>query len=183
MRKLYFVRHGQTQWNAEHRICGVTDIPLTELGLEQAVQTGEEIRRKGIRADLILHSPLQRAVQTARAISEINGIPMQAEPRLIEQNFGCFEKTDKRAEEFQIARQQFAQRNGDGESLLQLAQRIFNLLDDLAKETDQRTFILVGHNGIGRMVHAYFHEMTNEEYVNHSLKNCEVAVYSFPEES
>lgn len=54
MGHFYFVRHGQTVWNVENKICGATDIGLTELGHEQAVGTGKEILRQGIRADEIL---------------------------------------------------------------------------------------------------------------------------------
>lgn len=41
MGHLYFVRHGQTIWNVEGKICGATDIALTELGHEQAIATGK----------------------------------------------------------------------------------------------------------------------------------------------
>ena len=40
MKKVYFVRHGESQWNVEDKICGVTDSPLTDKGQEQAVKTG-----------------------------------------------------------------------------------------------------------------------------------------------
>ena len=43
MKSIYFVRHGQTVWNVENKICGATDIELTEFGHEQAIKTGEEI--------------------------------------------------------------------------------------------------------------------------------------------
>ena len=39
----YFVRHGQTVWNVENKICGATDIELTEIGHEQAIETGKKI--------------------------------------------------------------------------------------------------------------------------------------------
>ena len=42
MGHLYFVRHGQTIWNVENKICGATDIALTEFGHEQAVETGRK---------------------------------------------------------------------------------------------------------------------------------------------
>ena len=78
-KKVYFVRHGESQWNVEDKICGVTDSPLTEKGHQQAIDTGNTILRLGIRADMILHSPLQRAKDTAQHISEITGIPMKEE--------------------------------------------------------------------------------------------------------
>ena len=60
MKELYFVRHGESLWNLEDKICGATDAPLTEKGREQAVKTGKVIAESGIRADMILYSPLQR---------------------------------------------------------------------------------------------------------------------------
>ena len=75
MGHFYFVRHGQTVWNVENKICGATDIALTEQGHEQAIETGKKILAEGIQADEILYSPLQRAADTAKHISEITGIP------------------------------------------------------------------------------------------------------------
>ena len=100
---LYFVRHGQTVWNVENKICGATDIPLTELGRQQAMETGRAILDQGIHADEILYSPLERAADTARYISEITGIPARAEHRLTEQNFGKWESTARDGLEFRAA--------------------------------------------------------------------------------
>ena len=88
MKSVYFVRHGQTVWNVENKICGATDIELTALGHEQAIETGKKILEKKIEADVILYSPLVRAKDTALHISEITGIPAKEEMRLKEQNFG-----------------------------------------------------------------------------------------------
>ena len=84
MGHFYFIRHGQTVWNVENKICGATDSPLTEYGREQAKETGQKILAEGIKADEILCSPLSRAADTARLISEMTGIPYRVEPRLIE---------------------------------------------------------------------------------------------------
>ena len=48
MSVIFFVRHGETVWDAENKICGATDSPLTELGHRQAVETAEKIRKMGI---------------------------------------------------------------------------------------------------------------------------------------
>ena len=179
MGHFYFVRHGQTIWNVENKICGATDIALTEKGHQQAIETGYEILRKGIKADEILYSPLMRAADTAKHISEITGIPARAEPRLIEQNFGKYESTPRNGEEFQLAKQQFVTRYDGGESMLHLAQRIYNLLDEIKAESDHKTYILVAHNGISRVIQSYFYEMTNEEYATFGVKNCEVRRFDF----
>ena len=177
MGHVYFVRHGQTVWNVENKICGATDIPLTELGHQQAIETGKKIVEEGIQADEILYSPLSRAAETARHISEITGIPARMEPRLVEQNFGKWESTARDGLEFKKAKEDFCCRYDGGESMLHLAQRIYNLLDDVKAESDEKTYILVAHNGIARVVQSYFYEMTNEEYATFCVKNCAVLRY------
>ena len=179
MGHLYFIRHGQTVWNVENKICGATDIELTDLGHEQAIMTGKNIVEEGILADEILYSPLVRASETARHISEITGIPARMEPRLKEQNFGKYESTPRDGEEFAKAKEQFVSRYEGGESMLHLAQRIYNLLDEIKEESDQKTYILVAHNGIARVVQSYFHEMTNEEFAKFGVKNCSVMRFDF----
>ena len=180
MGHFYFVRHGQTVWNVESKICGRTDIKLTEYGHQQAVETGKKFLEEGIKADEILYSPLVRAAETARHIAEIMGIPAKAELRLIEQHFGKWEGTSPRnAADFQKEKEQFASHPGNGESTLQLAQRIYNLLDDIKAESDEKTYILVAHNGIARVVQSYFTDMTNEEYALFGVKNCEILRYDF----
>lgn len=179
MGHVYFVRHGQTVWNVENKICGATDIPLTELGHQQAIETGKKIVGEGIQADEILYSPLSRAAETARHIFEITGIPARMEPRLVEQNFGKWESTARDGLEFKKAKEDFCCRYDGGESMLHLAQRIYNLLDDVKAESDEKTYILVAHNGIARVVQSYFYEMTNEEYAAFGVKNCAVLRYDF----
>ena len=158
MGHVYFVRHGQTVWNVENKICGATDIALTELGHQQAIATGEEIVKRGIKADEILYSPLIRARDTA-------------------QNFGKYESTPRNGEEFRQAKKQFVSRYEGGESMLHLAQRVYNLLDEV-RESD-KTYILVAHNGIARVVQYYYYEMTNEEYAAFGVENCAVLQYEF----
>ena len=177
MDHFYFIRHGETVWNVENKICGATDIELTQKGHDQAIETGKKILEMGIKADIILTSPLVRASETARHISEMTGIPMRVEQRLIEQNFGKYESTPRDGAEFHEAKKDMASRFGTGESMLHLAQRIYNLLDDV-KAGDQ-VCILVAHNGIARIVESYFREMDNEAFSSFGRKNCEVKRYEF----
>ena len=116
----YFTRHGQTVWNVENKICGATDIALTDLGHQQAAELGERILKEGIKIDEILYSPLMRAADTAKHISEVTGIPAREELRLKEQNFGKYESTPRNGEEFKRAKQDFVCRYEGGESMLQL---------------------------------------------------------------
>ena len=174
----YFVRHGETVWNAENKICGSTDIALTEKGHRQAIETGRKFVEQGLTADEILHSPLSRAADTARHISELTGIPARPEPRLTEQSFGRFESTPRDGVAFHEAKKDCASRFGTGESMLHVAQRIYNLLDELKAQPD-KTYILVAHNGIARIVESYFREMDSEAFSAFGVANCAIVRYDF----
>ena len=177
MGHLYFIRHGQTVWNVANKICGATDIELTDLGRQQAAETGKLIKERGIEADEIIYSPLIRAKDTALIISDICGIPAREEIRLKEQNFGKYESTPRNGEVFRLAKRQCAYSYEGGESMLKMAQRIYNLLDDIL--ASDKTYILVAHNGISRVVHSYFNDMTNEEYADFGIKNCDIVEYNW----
>lgn len=178
MHRIYFVRHGETVWNVENKICGMTDSPLTENGRAQARQTGALVHASGLHIDEILYSPLSRAADTAKAIAAATGIPAREEPRLREQCFGKYEGTPRDGAEFKVSKTHFADRYDGGESMLQLAQRLYNLLDELKADED-KTYLLVAHNGIARVVQSYFYDMTNEEYAAFGIQNCELREFTF----
>ena len=67
MHSIYFARHGETVWNVENKICGMTDSPLTEKGRQQARELGRKVKESGVHIDEILYSPLSRAADTAKA--------------------------------------------------------------------------------------------------------------------
>lgn len=88
-----------------------------------------------------------------------------------------YEGTPRDGEGFRIAKRDFVSRYDGGESMLHLAQRIYNLLDDV--KASGKVCILVAHNGIARVVNSYFNDMTNEEYADFGVKNCEILRYDF----
>ena len=176
MKPIYFSRHGETFWNVANKICGATDIGLTPKGHEQAIQTGNKFLEMGYTADEILCSPLMRAADTAGHISEITGIPVRVEPRLAEQNFGIWEGTSPRnSRGFFEAKQCFLNSFGTGESMFRAAQRVYNLLDEL--KNDEKTYVLVAHNGIVRYVESWHRDMTNEEFAAYKIGNGEIRIY------
>ena len=90
MLQVYLVRHGETQWNAERRIQGQSDSPLTEKGVQQAWQVAERARTLGITH--VITSDLGRTQQTARIIADACGCDVMLEPRLRELDMGVLEK-------------------------------------------------------------------------------------------
>lgn len=179
MSHFYFVRHGETVWNVENKICGATDSPLTQKGRSQAEELGKLILSEGIKFDEILYSPLSRAKDTALIISSVTKVPARVEERLIEQNFGKWEGTARNGVDFKADKENFATDYEGGESMLKLCQRIYNLIDDIKAESEEKTYLLVAHNGIARAVNSYFHSMSNKEYASFGIKNCEIVKYDF----
>jgi broad specificity phosphatase PhoE len=85
----YFLRHGQTKWNAEGRFQGHTDIALNDVGLSQAHDAATILARCPV--ELIVASPLIRARQTAEIVARHLGKPLLMDDALKERHFGAFE--------------------------------------------------------------------------------------------
>lgn len=85
----WFLRHGETDWNARHLSQGNVDIPLNERGLAQARGAASLLRNRGIVS--IVHSPLGRARDTAAIVAEALGLDMEPDDDLREAGFGVNE--------------------------------------------------------------------------------------------
>ena len=174
---LFVARHGQTTWNVENRICGLTDVPLTETGMEQARVLAKEAA--ACRLSAILCSPLSRARHTASYASELCGIPVTIEPRLIEQNYGVFEGKSGYDPDFLANKRLFATRYPGGESHMDVAARVYPLLDELRARYLTQNVLLVCHGGVCRVIHTYFHPMTNEAYFLYQAPNATLLEYHY----
>jgi broad specificity phosphatase PhoE len=86
---LLLVRHGETDWNADGRLQGQTDRPLSEYGRGQARQLAEDLEGEGL--DAIYSSDLSRARETAEIVGERLGLPVELEPDLREKDWGTWE--------------------------------------------------------------------------------------------
>ena len=87
--KIYFVRHGETDWNKERKIQGQVDIPLNEFGRHLARETAKGLR--DVPFDVCFTSPLGRARETAEIILEGRDVPILEDKRILEMNFGVLE--------------------------------------------------------------------------------------------
>ena len=92
MTSLLVIRHGETDWNRQHRFQGQIDVPLNALGQEQARRLGLRLADEPI--DRLVVSDLGRARQTAQALADRQGLLAQVEPLWREQSFGVLEGLD-----------------------------------------------------------------------------------------
>lgn len=178
--KIYSTRHGQTDFNKRDIVLGTTDIELNETGLSQAEQLAEKVARLDV--DIIIASPMMRAMKTAQFVAEKNGLEIIADTRLREWNYGGYEGKTRFTEGFAENKKNFGVRMGKtGESLLQLAQRVYSALDDIIKNYSDKNVLIVSHGGVCRVIETYFHDMTTAEFENWFMENCQIIEYSSQE--
>jgi probable phosphoglycerate mutase len=153
---VYLARHGQTEWNRQHRRQGQLDSPLTDLGRAQAAALGRALAGRGI--DSLFHSPLGRAAETARLIGGHLAVRPIELAGLAEVHHGAMAGlTDVQIDEeypnaFQRRiRDKFHWRFPGGESYADADVRAAAALETIV-ETGVRRPLLVSHEMIGRML-------------------------------
>ncbi len=140
------LRHGQTDWNIDFRLQGTTDIPLNETGVAQARSVAEHFL--GTKWDAVVSSPLSRARDTAALVSEIAGLPaVTVEPLLLERAFGIGEGLT-----YDEWREKFRDLSviPGGESLVELADRCWRLLEALLEQYRGQRVLTVSHGALIR---------------------------------
>jgi len=169
MGQFFLVRHGESQWNAENRLCGRTDVPLSEGGRRQAKSLAERLRP--IPFEAFYSSPLQRALETAHLISEFVGLLPVPEQRLVELDYGLWEGRTS-AEIAASDPETFRAWDADpaqvappgGESGLEAQQRVISFLDFLAAQHPQGQVLVVFHKTVCRLVICHALGMAPSEY-------------------
>lgn len=152
MIRLLLVRHGETDWNAQRRYQGQTDVPLNETGQRQVAALAKHLAGEEISA--ILASDLQRARQTALAIAAHHGLPFREEPRMREIALGDWEGLA-----YAQVRERWAEKMNawfadplhvappGGETLAQVADRVQSVIEEVTRLGVDGTVILASHGG------------------------------------
>ena len=152
MGRWFIVRHGETEWNAQGRIQGHTDISLSERGIQQAKLVAQ--RLAGVSLDVAYSSDLARSAETARQILDQRSIPLHTTSRLREFNKGVFEgltpeETGQQYPELFEASQvndlDFAPPGG--ESIRETSVRMNAIMTDLRMRHPDENVLIVGHGG------------------------------------
>jgi len=151
MLHLILVRHGETEWNVQHRYQGQSDVSLSELGQRQAQHVAGRLADQKI--DAMYASDLKRAWETAGAIAEKKGLEILPDPRLRELKFGIlegltFEEAEKQYPEMIAAWLDDFNNTPEGaETIDQFNMRIVSFLDDIKRKHAEQVLLLVGHGG------------------------------------
>lgn len=146
----YFLRHGQSQANADQVRAGQSDSPLTAQGSREAIDEGERLRREGLVFDVIISSPLVRAYETALAVADALGYARDAiviDARLMERDFG---ELAGRPIGLHPEAMQSGAMGVESDHALRLRSQA--VIDDVVRQYQGRTILLVSHNGVGKMM-------------------------------
>ena len=149
--------------------------------MEQAKETARKF--ENIRIDLILVSPLKRALQTAEYIKNVTKSQMIIEDRLIERCFGNMEGHENR-KDWNIQMMLDYDKNYKKENIEPIQEffkRIYDFLEDITEKYADKTIVLVTHGAVSQPIECYFKGMPDnrdfENFENLTLKNCEIRRY------
>lgn len=184
---LYLVRHGETDWNKTNFFQGRTDIPLSEKGLWQAKQTKECLKNK---FDVVYTSPLSRAVQTAKIISEDTALLPAIYENLIEIDFGEWEGLpyDKIKDIYPKEHKLWKTDNntapllGGEQSMKNASIRGKNAFLDIVNKNQNKRILLVAHGGLIKAGIVGLYDMGINMYHNMYIDNTSITTINFFED-
>lgn len=156
--RIWFVRHGETEWNRTKRYQGHSDIPLNENGRRQAQETASLLAKETLSA--IYASDLKRAVETAEAIAQTHELRVQQKPELRELHFGLWEGLryeqimEKWADELSLMYEHPEKGCApEGEGFSELAKRAWPALQAIREaHQEEEAIAVVAHGGTIRVL-------------------------------
>jgi alpha-ribazole phosphatase len=165
---VYLVRHGETQWVAEDRFTGISDIELTGTGQMQAARVAKYLHAVPITA--IYSSPLKRCRTTAQIINTQH-LSIQVDDRLREINYGVWEGMQREDIKRQYA-QEFSDWGRDpahlaparGETGVAVLERVSACWRELQERHGQETIVIVAHKTVNRILLCWLLGISIQDY-------------------
>lgn len=152
----YICRHGQTEFNEQKRLQGWVDTPLTAEGEQNALSSASKLQ--GLRFDRIVSSDLGRAFITAYLV--VNELDIETEiernSQLREVNYGDLAGQPYTAYPNLTPQENTTYASPNGESLVQMQQRVLTYIQQLSSGSPNKTILLVAHDGTINAIRASF---------------------------
>jgi len=176
--RLILARHGQTEWNAQRRFQGKSDVPLNEAGVSEAKALAERLKNWPV--DVIYSSPLSRSMKTAQIISEVNvnGGNIEVRKELEEMGFGIWEKLSIHDVTKNFPGQYEAWKDDPskmvppgGESFEGIIERVKTVLEEILS-SHRREVLVVAHGGVIRAIVAFLLGLSPSGIWHMRLDNC-----------
>ncbi|MCE3201912.1 histidine phosphatase family protein [Paenibacillus sonchi] len=164
------IRHGLTDWNAEGRIQGQSDIPLNDEGRRQAEMLGERLLQETYRWDYCITSSLSRAAETGKIIAAKLGIPLlEPDERIRERAYGQVEGMTAAQREEKWGKDWNLLPLGQ-ESDEQLQARALAFMEEIAALYPDKNLLVISHGGfLAQLYIALYKDKYSERLGNLSL--------------
>jgi probable phosphoglycerate mutase len=177
MTRLCIVRHGETAWNAEHRVQGQLDVPLNDYGRKQAQAVAGVLRKE--RFSVIYSSDLGRARETAAPTAEALGMEVRIDPALRERHYGIFQTltyADVKVK-FPEDYARFERREPDfdfqtGESLRAFYERTVKCMTGIAAAHPDGDVLVFTHGGVLDKLYRYVTGLSISAPREFRIPNC-----------
>jgi probable phosphoglycerate mutase len=175
--RLCIVRHGETAWNAEHRVQGQLDIPLNAVGLRQAEAVGKALKDESF--DALYSSDLIRTQQTAAPAAALLSKKVLLDRDLRERHYGMFErltyaevKVKHAAEYARFAAREPGFDFGSGESLTAFSARSLAVLAKIAAAHQGQHVLVFTHGGVLDELYRHIHALPVSTVRDFGIPNC-----------
>lgn len=140
---IFLIRHGQTSFNIDGRILGISDPSLTGVGIKQVYDLACHLKQKKVYPQVIYTSPLRRTTQTAKIIQKILGGNIKKSKLLKEINYGIYEGMSKTIlKEIRYGYDTFKMLKGNAETVNLVEKRIRIFLKELFKSKEENILII-----------------------------------------
>ena len=172
---IYFVRHGETEYNKQGRSQGRADIPLNKVGIFQAEKTSEKLKNTNI--DIIFSSPLSRAINTAQIINKYHNAKI-----IIDERINHYDVGERQGELFgkwpEEKKQEYI--NNPEKHGAESYQHFYDRVIDFYKtiENQEKDILIVSHGGVYMNIYRYINGYTDlsQKVERQPLENTEFTV-------
>ncbi|MCK4553682.1 histidine phosphatase family protein [Candidatus Parcubacteria bacterium] len=181
---IYIVRHGKTDFNEQGRYLGRINLSLNAAGRQQAEKLAEEIKK--LKVDLIISSPLKRAMETAEIIKP-DECKMINSLCFVERSVGIYEGLTKKEakEKFPDLYKKsitriFNNAPLNGETIQDVQNRVFDGLDKIKKTYQNKNILVVTHAFVAKVINKYFNpDISEQDFFDFVLKTANISQYQF----
>ena len=189
MVQLCLLRHGESLWNKENRFTGWVDVPLTDLGREQAEKAGELIKKEGLRFQVAYTSVLNRAIETLEIVMKTiqQNIPVIKDSALNERMYGDLQGLNKEdttkkygSQQVHIWRRSYDIKPPNGESLEDTQKRTIPFFMNciMTDIKEGKNVLVVAHGNSLRSIVMYLDKLSKEQVLSLELPTGLPIIYS-----
>lgn len=184
MKKLYLVRHGESEWNILKKVQGQKDVNLTKKGEQQAEKIANRLYNENI--DIIYSSDLKRAFETAKKIGDKLKLNVNPDKSFREINFGIWEGistkelTDNYSKEHLLWMKKPHKLKLEGaETLEELQNRTIKGVNRISKLNPNKNILIVSHSAAIKTIILGLLDMDISYYNKMSLNNVSLSIIEF----